>query len=96
MEWLIPICLFWILAATYIGGWPVTIAGGGGVRHVAGLIISFALFLIVWGALHSVLGGMGEMFFGLIVPTGVTALALPLLVWLAFLVVGVRVKLGGG
>ena len=55
MEWLVPICLFWTLAALYLGGWPVEIVGGGGVRQVIGLVNTFLLFIIVFAGLRAVL-----------------------------------------
>ncbi len=94
MQWLVPICLFWILTALYLGGWPVELVGGSGVRQVIGLIDSFVLFLVVWAILRAVLGGLGGLFWEAVVPTVLTTVALPAIVWAGYIVMGVRVQRG--
>jgi hypothetical protein len=94
MEWLVPICLFWTLAALYLGGWPVEIVGGSGVRQVIGLINTFLLFIIVFAGLRAVLGGLGGLVWGVVLPIGLTSLALPAIAWAGYIVVGVRVQKG--
>ncbi len=37
MEWLVPVCLFWVLTAIYLGGGPVEVVGGNGFRQVMGV-----------------------------------------------------------
>jgi len=50
--WLIPISLFWILAAVYFGGFNISIVGGSGFRQVLGLLVTYLLFLVAWGLLR--------------------------------------------
>ncbi len=95
LDWLIPISLFWTLIAVYIGGCPVHVEGGSGTRQVLGLVGTFALYLVVWGLLHAVLGGTG-LVTRVAVPTVVCVLALPLFTAVGFRVMGVRVRLHRG
>jgi len=87
-----PISLFWILEATYLGGWPVDAHGGNGLQQVLGLFASYALFIVVWRILHTALLGLGPTLGGLMLPTIIAALALPFTTWVAFKMVGVTVK----
>ena len=94
MEWLVPICLFWTLIAMYLGGWPVEVVGGGAVRQLTGTFNSFILYLAFWGGLRALLGGMGGLLWGVVLPTVIATLALPVLVWGGFMIMGVRVQKG--
>ena len=94
--WLIPISLFWILAAVYFGGFNISIVGGSGFRQVLGLLVTYLLFLVAWGLLRLALGHLGENFLlkG-VAPTLITMLALPLVGRAGFGVLGVRIHRGG-
>ncbi|MFQ5690510.1 MAG: hypothetical protein ACE5HQ_09590 [Gemmatimonadota bacterium] len=92
VEWLVPVGLFWIAAAVYLGGMPVEIEGGGGVRQLLGLAVLFALFLVVWAAARAVLGGVGPRLGRVVLPTLVTVLLLPLTSRLAFRILGIRLR----
>ena len=92
LEWLVPISMFWILAAIYLGGWPVEIVGGSGVKQVIGLVDSYVLYLVVWAILRAVLGGLGGLMWSVVIPTAVASLALPAIVWAGYIVVGVRIE----
>ena len=94
MEWLVPICLFWTLIALYLGGWPVEVVGGGPVRQLTGMFNSFILYLALWGGLRALLGGIGGLLWGAVMPTVFATLALPVLVWGGYMVMGVRVQRG--
>ena len=94
MEWLVPICLFWTLAAVYLGGFPVDIVGGGGVRQTLGLVNTFVLFVVIWAILRAVFGGLGGMLWGVVLPTALASLALPVIAWSGYMVVGVRLQKG--
>ncbi len=94
MEWLLPICLFWILTALYLGGFPVEVVGGNGFRQVMGVIDSYVLFILVWALLRAVLGGLGGLLWTAVVPTILVSLALPLILWAGYIVMGVRVQKG--
>ncbi len=94
MEWLLPICLLWILAALYLGGFPVDVVGGNGFRQVMGVIDSYVLFILVWALLRAVLGGLGGLLWTAVVPAVLVSLALPLIIWAGYIVVGVRVQKG--
>jgi hypothetical protein len=90
LEWLIPVSLFWILAAVYLGALPVNLVGGSGLQQILGLLLMYVLYLAVWGVLHRVLGdGIAVR---VIVPTVVATLLIPLLAKVAFAIVRVRVE----
>lgn len=91
IPWVIAISLFWMASAVYLGGLDVRIEGGGGVRQLLGLIDSFVLFLLVWWVLRRLLGGLGPVVGGILVPSAVAVLLLPLLTRLGFRLLGVRV-----
>lgn len=94
VPWLISIGLFWPLAALYLGGMQVEIEGGGGVRQILGLLATFLLYVAVWVLLRSLLGGLGPAVGGVLVPTAIAVLSLPLLARLGFLLLGVKVRRG--
>ena len=90
LIWLIPVALFWTMAALYLGGMAVDVEGGSGFRQVLGLILTFVVFLVAWGVMHTVLRGMGAVLFGVVLPTALAILALPILARIGFRIVGVR------
>ncbi len=90
LAWLVPLSLFWTLAATFLGGWPVDVAGGSALKQVVGLLVGFVLYLLVWWALHTALGFVGT-FGGLILATALSAVLLPGIFWVAFRIFGIRI-----
>ena len=50
VAWLVPISVFWSLAALYVGGAAINIEGGGGGRQTLGLLLLFASYLGVYTA----------------------------------------------
>ena len=97
VPWLIPIALFWILAALYLGGTAIHIEGGGGGRQIGGLLLHFAAYVGVYALLRAVLSGpVGPILGGVVVPIVVTSSLLPLLAKLAFRVMGVRITSAEG
>lgn len=92
VAWLIPIAVFWPLAALYLGGAPITIEGGGGIRQTGGLFLHLAAFLIVYGLLRTGLSGLiGPVIGGIVVPIVAASVLIPTLGRLTFRAVGVRV-----
>lgn len=92
LEWLIPIGLFWVVGAVYLGGFPLAFENGAGVKQVLGLLATYALFLAVWAGLRAVLGGMGGVLGRVIVPQAAVILLFPLLARAGFRVTGVRIR----
>ncbi|HEX9885045.1 MAG TPA: hypothetical protein VGA70_01080 [Longimicrobiales bacterium] len=90
--WLLPISLFWCLAALYLGGAPIRIEGGGGGRQLAGLFLHFALFLAVWAGARAVLAALLGDTAAIILSALLAVILLPLLARLAFRIVGVRIS----
>jgi hypothetical protein len=64
--------------------------GGTGLRQFLGLLLTFVIFLVIWGVLHKVIGP--DTAKGVLIASVVTALLLPLEVRLGFLLVGGRVR----
>ena len=89
-DWLVAICLFWFAAALYFGGFERDVEGGTGFRHFIGLILSYAIFLVVWGVLHAFVAPGTAV--SILVASAVAGLALPLEVRVGFLLVGARVR----
>ena len=54
-EWLVPVALFWTLAAMYLGGAEIRFEGRDGPLQLAGLALHFAAFLGAWAVLRMVL-----------------------------------------
>lgn len=89
-EWLVAICLFWFASAVYFGGFERDVEGGSGFRQFVGLILSYAIFLVVWGVVYRVVGE--ETAKGILVASAVAGLALPLEARVGFLLMGVRLR----
>jgi hypothetical protein len=88
---LLPVMLFWLLAALYLGGWAVDLRGGRGPTQIIGLLLSFVLFVVVWKLLHRAFLGFGEILGGIVITTFITAALLPAVAWLGYKMVGVTV-----
>jgi hypothetical protein len=92
LEWLTPICFFWLAAAIYLGGMAVDVEGGSGLRQILGLLVTFVLFLVVWKVWSLLLGGIAPVLGDLVLPTVLSALLLPLVSRAGFGLMGVRVR----
>src|SRR5438445_45927 len=46
-DWLVAICLFWFASAVYFGGFERDVRGASGFRTFLGLVLSYAVFLVV-------------------------------------------------
>jgi hypothetical protein len=92
VEWLAPVALFWTMAALYLGGFPLTIEGGGGARQFLALLITFALYLAVWFGLRAVLRGPAGAIGGVAIACLVATVLLPLLARVGFRAFGVRIS----
>ncbi|NIP57400.1 MAG: hypothetical protein GWM92_04435 [Gemmatimonadetes bacterium] len=91
VEWLAPVAAFWTLAAIYLGATPIRIEGGGGLRQIGGLLVTFALFLGVFAAARAILSGTLGVTLTVIVGTAAASLLLPILCRVGFRVLGVRI-----
>lgn len=96
LEWLIPISVFWLAAALYLGGMDVEVEGGSGFQQLLGLLVTFALFLAVWAGLRIPLGGFIGVLGRVVLPTLISVSILPLISRVAFRLVGVRVHAATG
>ena len=92
LPWLIPVALFWTLAALYLGGASISFEGGGGGRQLSGLFLLFVSFLVLYGVLRMILGGLlGPAMGGIVIPVVIASVTIPFLAKLAFKVAGVRI-----
>lgn len=88
-DWLVAICLFWFAAALYFGGFERDVQGASGFRNFVGLVLSYAVFLVVWGVIHAFVAP--ESAVSILVASAVAGLALPLELRVGFMLVGARV-----
>ena len=58
IDWLLAICIFWLVAAVFFGGIYDAETGSPG-RQVLGLLLNFAVFLGIFAVLRLALGGLG-------------------------------------
>jgi hypothetical protein len=88
VEWLAPICLFWILSSLILGGGDLEIRGGT-VAQLFGLVVTFAIYLGVWALVRMVTRGTGVVT-SVLIATAVASLLLPVLARIGFRLTGVR------
>ena len=91
MTTLLPAMLFWNLIALYLGGWPVDLQGGNGVRQVLGLLFSFVLWVVVWELLHRVFVGFGPVLGGIVITSFIAVALMPAVAWVGFKIMGVSI-----
>jgi len=89
---ILPFALFWIIEATYLGGWPVDVHGGKGWQQVLGLFLSFILFVVVWRTASGMLAGVGPVLGSIVIASFVAAALTPVINWIGFKIVGVSVR----
>jgi len=93
LAWLVPIAVFWSLAALYVGGAAINIEGGGGGRQTLGLLLLFASYLGVYTVSGMALTGVaGAAFGGIVFPVLIASILIPLLTRVTFRLVGVSVS----
>jgi len=92
MTTVLPIALFWLLEALYLGGWPVDAHGGNGIKQVMGLLITAVLWVVVWHAINMALVGLGAVLGGIVITSFVSAALLPVVNWIGFKIVGVSIR----
>jgi hypothetical protein len=92
VEWLVPVSIFWILSALYLGGAAIRFEGGGGPRQLAGLVIQLVLFLVAWAVLRAILRGVTGQIFAVVFATLLVTIALPFIARLGFRLAGVRIS----
>jgi hypothetical protein len=93
LAWLVPIAVFWSLAALYLGGAAINIKGGGGGRQTLGLLLLFASYLGVYTICGLALTGVaGAAFGGIVFPVLIASISIPLLTRVMFKLVGVSVS----
>lgn len=96
VQWALVISLFWMISALFLGGAPIRIEGGGGVRQSTGLLVSFAAFLALWYGLKALLAGATSPVAAFLLATGISGLLVPPLSVGVFRVLGVRIRKSSG
>lgn len=92
VEWLVPIGGFWTLAALYLGGFRLDIEDGPGIRNLGGLLLSFALFLVIWWAIRTGAGTALPAIPAILIASVAVLLLLPLITRIGFRVMGLRIQ----
>ena len=90
LEWLLAGILFWVASALYFGGLEHDVQGGTGFRQFIGLLLTYAIFLVVWAVLHKVFGEHTAK--GLLLASVITALLLPIEARVGFMLVGAKLR----
>lgn len=96
VQWVLVISLFWMISALFLGGAPIRIEGGGGIRQSAALLTSFAAFLALWYGLDAALAGMASPVTSFLAAAGLSALLLPALSIGVFRLLGIRIRRSEG
>ena len=89
---LLPVMLFWLLEAIYLGGWPVDVHGGNGPKQVIGLLLTSILWAVVWKAFSATFQGIGPVLGAIVMASFLSAALLPLVNWVGFKIVGVSIR----
>jgi hypothetical protein len=96
VEWLVPLTLFWVAAAIYLGALSVSVVGGSGLQQVLSLVATLVLYVVLWVVLRWGLGAVGAgALLQLLVPTVLVLAGFPLIARAGFRVLGVRLERGG-
>lgn len=90
VEWLAPVCFFWILTSIYLGGTAIEIRGGG-PRQLFAVFVTFALYLVTFFLIRMVARGLGPVA-SVVAATVGAAFLLPILARIGFRVLGVRLS----
>ena len=89
IEWLVPISMFWLMAAVFFGG-LYDVENGSGGRQALGLLLTFAAYLAIFAGLRLALGGLMGPLGRLILPTAIPTMLLGRLGKIVFKLVGLR------
>lgn len=90
VEWLVPVAVFWMAGAMYLGGAPIRIEGGAAVRQLGGLAVSFALFLTVWWGLRALIVAVTGPILAVALAALGALILLPFVCKAGFRILGVR------
>ena len=88
-EWLVPISMFWLMAAVFFGGLYDAEDGSAG-RQALGLLLTFVAYLAIFAGLRLALGGFLGPLGRLILATAIPATLVGRLGKIVFKLVGVR------
>lgn len=91
VEWVVPISIFWLMGAVFFGG-MYDAENGSGLQQVLGLLLMFAVFLLLFWILRMVLGGFMGPVGRIILPTVIPAMLMGRLGQIVFKLVGVNMK----
>ncbi|HET9515533.1 MAG TPA: hypothetical protein VFO95_16495 [Gemmatimonadales bacterium] len=89
LVWVLPIGLFWPIAALYLGG-MFEVKGASPLRELIGLALSFVLALAVWWGLTKALAPIGPVMGAIVFPTGLMLAALPVILLIGYRLAALR------
>ncbi len=90
VEWLVPISLFWVMAAIFFGGMYDAEEGSSGGRQFLGLLLIFAVYVGIFGVLRMALGDFMGPLGRFIIPTALPTMLLGRIGKIVFGIVGVK------
>jgi hypothetical protein len=90
LVWILPVGLFWPIAALHLGGLLAVQGDAKPLKELLGLTLGFLLALGIWWGLSKALGAIGPVLGGILLPTGVMLAALPFILMIGFRMVGLR------
>jgi hypothetical protein len=93
LVWILPIGLFWPIAALYLGG-MLELKGGKPLIEMIGLVLCYVLSLGVWWVLRKLLTPIGPKLGAIVLPTLLMLAALPLILIVGYRLVGIRLVRG--
>ena len=91
VEWVIPISVYWVLGAVFFGG-IYDAENGSGIQQVIGLLLTFAVFLLLFWVLRLALGNFMGPLGRIILPSVIPAMLLGRIGQVVFKLVGVNMK----
>jgi hypothetical protein len=90
LVWILPVGLFWPITALHLGGLLALTGDAKPLKELLGLLLGFALSLVVWWVLTKALAPLGPVLGAILLPTGVMLAALPFILMIGFRLVGLR------
>ena len=91
IEWVVPVSVYWLIAAVFFGG-MYDAENGSGVQQLLGLLLTFAVFLLIFWVLRLALGGFMGPLGRIILPTAIPSMFMGRLGQVVFKLLGVNMK----
>jgi hypothetical protein len=90
LMWLVPACLFCIVAAVSLGGGILEVESRGPARELLGLLATIVLYLVSWGVLQFLLARMVPAWLSMALASLISIPMFPAIAFAGFRIVGVK------